>query len=315
MNNIQESLLFLPNWTSKLDDTSLSQLISSIGQDENIIIVIISISEDDKPILYEHARISKTITDKQIVKELLITYQVIQLPSSVMISKTVENDDNNVTKFHMISPKFVSSDEVELKATDLFAEAVKAYENFDLSLAANYFDKAISKDPFYKSALFNLAGLLHMIDYPILSIHYIERVLLLDKEDMIAHSFLWALIQPPEMGNIGIAIYRNLSENGDIKASSKLAALTGEGILAGKGDPKYAEMIYDDMGVQFEDKLVIHLGYKGPWDLYDMIKEVVEVEKEVEKKVVDESMEIMEEIVEIFEVYMYMYLYVYFICF
>jgi hypothetical protein len=269
MSSIHESLLFLPNWTTQLDDATLSDLLSSIGHDENIVIVIVSISEDDKPILYEHAKISKTITDRQIVKDLLIKYQVIQLPSSVIVTKIADSGANNDeyestvknktmnsisethndsegtgedkirfsnrTKVHTLSPKLESIDDVELRSTDIFAEAVEAYEKFDLSLAANYFDKAIMKDPSYKSALFNLAGLLHMIDYPILSIHYIERVLLLDKEDMIAHSFLWALIQPLEMAKIGIATYRNLSENGDIKASSKLAALTGEGSLAGKG--------------------------------------------------------------------------------
>jgi hypothetical protein len=238
MSNILESLLFLPNWTNELDGATLSDLLSSIGHNENIVIVIVSISEDDEPILYEHARISKTITDRQIVKDLLIKYQVIQLPSSVMITKIVNNGINNDkyestinnetmnsiskihndsecpeedkirflnrTKVHTMSPKLESIDDMEMKSTDIFAEAVKAYENFDLSLAANRFDKAIMKDPSYKSALFNLAGLLHMIDYPILSIHYIERVLLLDKEDMIAHSFLWALIQPLEMATIGI---------------------------------------------------------------------------------------------------------------
>lgn len=269
MSNIRDTLFFLPNWTSKLADASLSDLFASVGQNENIIVVMVLISDDENPIIYEHKRISKTITDKLIVKDLLVKYQVIQLPSSVVISTIVSDrdignpngpnieiksmnsiskndkdsasteDDKpgilNTTKVHTISLNLESADEIEMKPTDLFAEAVKAYENFDLSLAASYFHKAIVKDPYYKSALFNLAGLLHMVDYPILSISYIERVLLLDKEDMIAHSFLWALTQPPEMTNIAIATYRNLSEKGDIKASSKLAALTGEGVLAGKG--------------------------------------------------------------------------------
>lgn len=51
------------------------------------------------------------------------------------------------------------------------------------------------------------------------------------------------------------------------------------------------------MGIQFEDKLVMHLGYRGPWDLYDMINEVMEVEVEEG----EEGVEVMEEMVEIFE--------------
>ena len=42
-----------------------------------------------------------------------------------------------------------------------------------------------------------------------------------------------------------------------------------------KGDPKYAQRIYDDMGEQFEGKLVTSLGYRGPWELYEMLKEIL----------------------------------------
>ena len=46
------------------------------------------------------------------------------------------------------------------------------------------------------------------------------------------------------------------------------------------GDPRYAQRIYDDMGDQFEDKLVIKLGYRGPWNLYELLCEVIEEEGE-----------------------------------
>jgi hypothetical protein len=48
------------------------------------------------------------------------------------------------------------------------------------------------------------------------------------------------------------------------------------------GDPRYAQRIYDDMGDQFEDKLVMKLGYRGPWNLYELLREVIEEEDEGE---------------------------------
>lgn len=43
--------------------------------------------------------------------------------------------------------------------------------------------------------------------------------------------------------------------------------------MACKGDPLYARIIYDDMAEKFETKLVSHLGYRGPWILFNMLKE------------------------------------------
>jgi hypothetical protein len=81
---------------------------------------------------------------------------------------------------------------------------VEAYDAFDYEFAASKFYAAILKDKLYKSALFNFAGLLHMVGYPTLAVFFIEKVLLLDNEDMIAHSFLWALTQLTETSKIGI---------------------------------------------------------------------------------------------------------------
>jgi predicted TPR repeat methyltransferase len=44
------------------------------------------------------------------------------------------------------------------------------------------------------------------------------------------------------------------------------------------GDPKYAQIIYDDMADQFEDKLVKKLGYRGPWELFDLFQELLDGE-------------------------------------
>lgn len=44
------------------------------------------------------------------------------------------------------------------------------------------------------------------------------------------------------------------------------------------GDPKYAQIIYDDMADNFEDKLVKKLGYRGPWELFDLLQELLDDE-------------------------------------
>lgn len=113
-----------------------------------------------------------------------------------------------------------------------------------------------------------------MIEKPLLAIERIEQYLLIDKLDMTAQTFLWSLTNLEESGPIrdaGINVYRRMSALGDLLAAHKLATLTGEGVAACKGDPAYAEKIYDDMGTRFEDKLVAHLGYRGPWILRDML--------------------------------------------
>lgn len=69
-----------------------------------------------------------------------------------------------------------------------------------------------------------------MIDLSSLAIHFIEQYLLIDKEDMVVHSFLWSLANSTsvETKDMAVDCYRRLAPT-DIKAAHKLAALTGEG--------------------------------------------------------------------------------------
>ena len=115
-----------------------------------------------------------------------------------------------------------------------------------------------------------------MIEYPTLAVFCVERVLVLDDSDMTAHSFLWALANSDEAAACSLEVYRRLASSGDVKAAHKLAALTGEGKTASKGDPGYARQIYDDMAGAFESKLVDTLGYRGPWQLHDLVRSVIE---------------------------------------
>lgn len=222
MNLFHEALLILPSWHI-LSEKQLSELLVSVGDGaSNVTVAIVSIDEDKIPYVYEHSRISKHIVDKNEIMELLVTHQVTRLPYSISAtSATAISDKDNNTPSLIIDKKNnalntwrFSSDcdrqyhvmppvETILKSTELFAKAVEAYDNFNFSESAMNFYSAICLDTGYKSALFNFAGLLHMVGYPILSIYYIEQVLLLDNEDMISHSFLWALTQLRETTNVG----------------------------------------------------------------------------------------------------------------
>ena len=46
---------------------------------------------------------------------------------------------------------------------------------------------------------------------------------------------------------------------------------TDSGRNATRGDPVYAERIYDEMAAKFENKLVDCLGYRGPWLMRDLL--------------------------------------------
>lgn len=45
-----------------------------------------------------------------------------------------------------------------------------------------------------------------------------------------------------------------------------------------EADNEYLKEFYDQIAVSFESKLVMHLGYRGPWVLYDMVSAVLEKE-------------------------------------
>ena len=116
---------------------------------------------------------------------------------------TKSNKLNSTGKVHTIQ----FTPEKDHDASYYFHHGVESYDNFNFLSAASNFYSAISLDPVYKSALFNFAGLLHMVGYPILSIYYIQQVLLLDQSDMIAHSFLWALTQLEEIALVGTYVH------------------------------------------------------------------------------------------------------------
>lgn len=224
MSEHAEVLLFLPSWCSSTERQFSDILATISARVAGVVVVLVSLSEEDAPMTYEHHRIMRRITSKEAAIELLISHQVTQLPFSMICSEVANRTDGKVGTRNGSNQKSYLNDgtysyschqihDVPLlnsescSATDLFASAVEAYDAFNYETAASKFYAAILEDPLYKSALFNFAGLLHMVGYPTLAVFFIEKVLLLDKEDMIAHSFLWALTQLKETSNIGIEAF------------------------------------------------------------------------------------------------------------
>jgi hypothetical protein len=46
---------------------------------------------------------------------------------------------------------------------------------------------------------------------------------------------------------------------------------TGIGESCNEADTEYVKEFYDQIAENFEQKLVLHLGYRGPWILYDLV--------------------------------------------
>lgn len=55
------------------------------------------------------------------------------------------------------------------------------------------------------------------------------------------------------------------------RAEHRLAVLTGEGPSALSAAPDYVREVFDELADTFEEKLVSHLSYRVPWDLYQTV--------------------------------------------
>lgn len=75
-----------------------------------------------------------------------------------------------------------------------------------------------------------------------------------------------------------IEAYRRLVVNGaspNPRAQHRLAVLTGEGPSTLAAAPDYVQDVFDELADTFEEKLVSHLCYRVPWDLYQAVRDVV----------------------------------------
>jgi predicted TPR repeat methyltransferase len=93
----------------------------------------------------------------------------------------------------------------------LFAKAMEAYDMFDFNLACSLFniiindnDKDENEDQrkyksSHESAVFNMAGMMHMLGYPTLSVYYAYRLLSVT-DDVPCSTFLWNITQAAAEG-------------------------------------------------------------------------------------------------------------------
>jgi len=100
--------------------------------------------------------------------------------------------------------------------------------------------------------------------------------LALRPDDITAHIFLGTILAATERDAV-IEVYRRLVGNGaspNPRAEHRLAVLTGEGPSALSAAPDYVREVFDELADTFEEKLVSHLSYRVPWDLYHAMQDV-----------------------------------------
>jgi len=211
--------------------------------------------------------------DMEQLRHLCLQYGVDRLPCYLDV-----DNDRRIYNGSLLSEDGNGSS-AEDRVCELFQQGLTLHEACDWVHAAAAFAAALELDPAHAKASFNLASICHLLDLPTLAVHACAQVLLRTPQDMTTHAFLWALAQnaqaSPALLPCCIRAYKSLAAGGDLHGAHKLAALTGTGSTSRRGDPNYARQIYDDMGSVFEGKLVDHLGYRGPWQLHEMVCEVL----------------------------------------
>lgn len=272
MSSREASLIFIGQW----------DLLAYFQREENEILgkdtvkiksratlVVISL-DHDTPVLPEsfYSNISdiavdEIIIDRERVNDLVFQYHVSVLPTLISSDEALKDADRRRRE----------NEDSSSTAALAFRSALEKYNEFNLNDAVKLFTSVISKEATHKHALFNLASIFHMTGWVCLALAPAETLLLLDPSDSTVHSFLWAIAQSEHerVRERAREVYERLAGRGDVLASHKLAALTGEGRLARSGDPSYARLLYDDLATVFESKLVGSLEYKAPWIFREMI--------------------------------------------
>ena len=204
-------------------------------------------------------------------RQLMCEFDIDAVPCCIDLAtrQVLEAPEEAGTSASLDSPPF--------DAEAAFTQAVGLYNGGHMLLAMACFARLLKRAPEHKGALFNIASLCQMFDLPSLAVRFTARLLVLEPQDMTAHAFLWALAQAPTTRPSTLRAYTLLSYAGDVKATHKLAALTGRGGSCSRGDPAYARQIYDDMAEAFESKLVDRLGYRGPWQMHEILHQWLQV--------------------------------------
>lgn len=231
-------------------------------------------NEDDTPDALK-GYTGTVVKDRSEVSKVLLEYEITRCPCVIRTGKEKISYEELQTGVSIGKQEELSKNKDEVK--DLVDRGVEAFDGMDLQLAVSMFTEAWRWDSQNTSALFNLASICHMSNYPTLAVHYFQAVLEIDRTDMTALKSLWNLAQSHEgedshLRNCCIRAYQALVDKfDDPTAKQKLAALTGSGEGARIMDTTYARAIYEDLGENFESRLVDVLEYRGPWILHDLI--------------------------------------------
>ncbi len=100
------------------------------------------------------------------------------------------------------------------------------------------------------------------------------QTLALRPDDATAHALLGTVLVASERDAV-VHAYRRLVASTtppNPRAQHRLAVLTGEGPSATSAAPEYVSQVFDELADSFEEKLVEHLQYRVPWDLYEAVR-------------------------------------------
>jgi len=160
---------------------------------------------------------------------------------------------------------------------ELSKEAFDFYNSGDFQSAAERFSSILDINPRHVEANFNLGAMLQMLGFPALAVGYFCRVVALCPQDATAHYTLGTALYA-SCPNLVIDAYRLLVEfqGPDVnpRAAHQLAVLAGEGESVSRGQPAYIREVFDALADTFEEKLVNHLDYRIPWQLFEAVRSI-----------------------------------------
>ncbi|OQR92754.1 hypothetical protein THRCLA_08617 [Thraustotheca clavata] len=150
------------------------------------------------------------------------------------------------------------------------------YDEGDFHGAAVIFSEVLAINPNCIKSNFNLAVILHTMGQTHLAVKLMFKVVENDPNDATAHSVLRTIfftIEPQLVLDGYTQIVKDHPNH--LRAAHFLAALRGD---AKTSENEYVRAVFDELADTFEDKLVNHLHYKVPWQLYEALQRTTPLE-------------------------------------
>lgn len=209
-------------------------------------------------------------------KELISSYGISQLPCCVFLSghelPSLEIASSPLQLLYPPVSQLIAVDTDNINIEEEIQLGRHCYDEMDLKGASFHLYRVLCLQV-TSTALFNMACIMQLLDYPTLSVHYVKQQLLLDPNDAISQNYLWSLCTSDKFPRaLALQQYEELSQIPDnFHAKTKYSVLTGEGSCAKRGDPNYIREVFDYLAPSFESKLVDHLEYRAPWLLHKLL--------------------------------------------